>query len=76
MNYPGKVALQQRVLPEYRIPFFEKLAEACDDGLSVYAGEPLPEESIKIGQEIKKAHYFYADNNHFRLRARGLTFKD
>jgi hypothetical protein len=30
--FPGKVGLQQRVLPAYRIPFFDRLAEACEGG--------------------------------------------
>jgi len=35
MNYfSGKLALQQRVLPHYRAPFFDLLASACDRGMS------------------------------------------
>ncbi len=45
-SFPGRLGLQQRVLPSYRIPVFKQLASACEDGLSVFAGEPRPEESI------------------------------
>ena len=34
-----KVGLQQRVLPNYRVPFFDALAQACPAGLSVFGGQ-------------------------------------
>jgi len=49
-HFPGRLALQQRVLPSYRVPFFDLLAEACDGGLTLFAGQPRPEESIASGQ--------------------------
>lgn len=45
----GRVGLQQRVLPNYRVPFFDMLAGACDDGLSVFAGLPRAVEGITPG---------------------------
>ncbi len=50
MKFPGRLALQQRVLPSYRIPFFDLLAESCEGGLSLFAGQPRPVESIAGGQ--------------------------
>lgn len=50
MKYPGRLALQQRVLPSYRVPFFDLLAEACAGGLGLFAGQPRPEESIAGGR--------------------------
>ncbi len=47
-GFPGKLALQQRVLTAYRAPFFSALAQACEGGLSVCAGLPRPEESIVL----------------------------
>ena len=38
-RFPGRLGLQQRVLPAYRAPFFDLLAGACQGGLSVFAGE-------------------------------------
>jgi glycosyltransferase involved in cell wall biosynthesis len=47
--YRGRLGLQQRVLPNYRVPFFDMLAAACDDGLGVFAGQPRPGEGIVTG---------------------------
>jgi glycosyltransferase involved in cell wall biosynthesis len=44
--FPGRLALQQRVLPTYRLPFFEALAASCQGGLTVFAGQPAAGESI------------------------------
>ena len=41
IRYPGKLALQQRVLTPYRAAFFDALAAACDGGLSIFAGLPV-----------------------------------
>jgi glycosyltransferase involved in cell wall biosynthesis len=64
-HFPGKVGLQQRVLPAYRAPFFEVLAEACVGGLSVWAGQPRPEEAIVSAAGLEKAQYAPAQNRHF-----------
>jgi glycosyltransferase involved in cell wall biosynthesis len=50
MKYPGRLALQQRVLPSYRVPFFDLLAESCMGGLGLFAGQPRTVESIASGQ--------------------------
>jgi glycosyltransferase involved in cell wall biosynthesis len=63
-TFPGKLGLQQRVLPEYRAPFFEALAEVCDGGLSVFAGEARGAEAIKTVAKLQKAHYTSARNRH------------
>ena len=34
IRFPGRLAVQQRVLPTYRAPFFDLLASACDGGVS------------------------------------------
>ncbi len=46
-TFPGRVAVQQRVLPEYRVPFFDLLAESCEGGLKVFAGLPRAKEGIQ-----------------------------
>ena len=63
--YSGKVALQQRVLPTYRIPFFDLLASVCQGGLSVFAGKPLNIESMVIAERLRVGHYEKASNRHF-----------
>ena len=62
-RFPGRLALQQRVLPTYRAPFFDAMAAACDGGLSVFAGQPRPDEAIASG-ELKVAYYVPARNLH------------
>ena len=64
LRYPGKLAIQQRVLPTYRAPFFDALAQACDGGLSVCAGRPRTEESIAVTDSLKVSQYFYTPNLH------------
>jgi glycosyltransferase involved in cell wall biosynthesis len=44
-----RVGIQQRILPAYRVPFFDMLAGECGGGLSVFAGNPLPGESVLPG---------------------------
>ncbi|MFZ5881274.1 MAG: glycosyltransferase family 4 protein [Chloroflexota bacterium] len=63
-TFPGRLALQQRVLPSYRVPFFDLLAEACDGGLSLFAGQPRPVESIASGEPLI-ARLTPAQNVHF-----------
>ena len=40
-NYSGRLALQQRVLPSYRVPFFDLLAQSCES-MSLFAGQAAP----------------------------------
>jgi glycosyltransferase involved in cell wall biosynthesis len=61
---PARLGLQQRVLPGYRLPFFEALAEACPKGLGLFAGQPRPEETIEGNSLPKKARYTRAVNHH------------
>jgi glycosyltransferase involved in cell wall biosynthesis len=68
MNQPvfsGKVGLQQRVLPEYRRAFIDALASACQGGLSLFAGQPLPQENVKTTRELHVARYVPARNYNF-----------
>jgi len=62
-TFPGRLALQQRILPSYRVPFFDLLAEACEGGLSVFAGEARTSESIHAGRP-RLAAYSPARNLH------------
>ena len=63
-RFPGKLAIQQRVLTPYRAAFFDALAQACDGGLSVCAGLPRPEESIAITDQLRFANYVPVKNAH------------
>jgi len=63
-NFPGKLAIQQRVLPSYRAPFFDLLASACEDGMSLFTGLPRPSEGITTTQELQVARYKLGKNIH------------
>ena len=62
MKFNGKLALQQRVLPSYRVPFFDLLAQSCES-MSLFAGLPRPVEMITNGKP-KIANYHEAKNIH------------
>jgi len=64
-NFPGKLGLQQRVLPAYRVPFFDALAVKCSGCLSIFAGKPLPNEQIPIVNKLDVAHVYPARNINF-----------
>ena len=64
LNFSGRVGLQQRVLPAYRAPFLDALASACGKGLSVFAGQPRPEEAISTIDELQVAQFSKARNRH------------
>jgi glycosyltransferase involved in cell wall biosynthesis len=57
-----RVGLQQRVLPAYRAPFFERLAAVLPNGLGVFAGQPLPQEQIPQAERLQGAHWVPAAN--------------
>lgn len=62
--YNGKLGLQQRVLPSYRIPFFQTLAARIDGGLSLFAGDPRPSEAINTASSLDSVDLTKADNKH------------
>jgi glycosyltransferase involved in cell wall biosynthesis len=64
-HFPGRVGLQQRLLPAYRAPFFDALALACAGGLSVFAGQPLPVEAIATASGLHDAGFVPARNLNF-----------
>lgn len=63
MRFPGRLGLQQRVLPSYRVPFFDLLASRCDGGMSLFAGMARENEMIVDG-ETRNAKRVMADNLH------------
>ncbi len=64
IRFPGKLALQQRVLPHYRAPFFDLLASACDGGMSLFTGVPRPSEGITTTNELRNTKYEVGKNIH------------
>jgi glycosyltransferase involved in cell wall biosynthesis len=64
IRFTGKLALQQRVLPNYRAPFFDLLASACDGGMSLFTGLPRPIEGITAANELRNTNYVLGNNIH------------
>lgn len=62
--FKGRLALQQRVLPNYRADFFDTLAAACPEGLHIFAGQPRPQEAIQPAEKVNTAHWTLAHNVH------------
>ena len=62
--FHGRLAVLQRVLPGYRAPFFEALAAACEQGLSIFAGQSLPGEAITSVDRLEHAQVFWGRNWH------------
>ncbi len=52
---PYRLAIQQRVFPAYRAPFFDALARACTGGLSVFSGAPMTDEALGKPGELRAA---------------------
>lgn len=63
-RFPGRLAVQQRVLPTYRAPFFDLLASACGSGMSLFAGLPRPNEGIATTNQLQVAKYHAGKNVH------------
>ncbi len=63
-NFTGRLGIIQRVLPSYRVPFIDLLAEHCTEGAGIFAGDPLPKENIHTGVLPEVARYFHANNVH------------
>ena len=60
--FPRKLGIQQRVLPSYRVPFFDLLAQSCES-VSLFAGQARPAEMIEGGKP-QVANYVEAKNIH------------
>lgn len=63
-RFNGRLALQQRVLPNYRAPFFDLLASACDGGMSLFTGLPRPSEGITTTDQLRNTQYVVGKNIH------------
>lgn len=63
-QFAGKPALQQRVFPTYRAPFFDLLASACDGGMSLFTGLPRQSEGITTTDQLQITNYHAGTNIH------------
>ena len=64
IRFSGRLAVQQRVLPNYRAPFFDLLASACDGGMSLFTGLPRPGEGITTTDQLQVTNYHLGQNIH------------
>lgn len=64
IRFKGCLGLQQRVLPDYRVPFFDQLAQSCEGGFSLFAGQPRPEEAIKTADRLDHGRLVPTHNQH------------
>lgn len=62
-RFDGKVALQQRVFPTYRLEFFQKLSQSCT-AFSLFAGSPRGDEAILTAQEAPGLEFKRGRNVH------------
>lgn len=58
----GKLGIQQRVVPNYRVAFFDRLAELYPNSVEVFASEPRADESIQSDSTLKAALFCIARN--------------
>jgi glycosyltransferase involved in cell wall biosynthesis len=63
VNFAGRVGIIQRALPRYRAPFFDLLASQTKE-LSIFAGQPRPEEAIPSAEKLEIAKWQRAQNVH------------
>lgn len=64
-QFSGRVGIVQRVLPRYRASFFDLLARQIEGGLSVFAGQPRPDEAIPSADKLAVAKWQQVHNVHF-----------
>jgi len=62
VKFRGRLGVQQRVLPNYRVPFFDMLAGSCES-MSLFAGMARPSEGITPGK-LQVANYKLGNNVH------------
>ena len=74
-RFHGRLAVQQRVLPRYRVPFFDLLASACDGGMSLFSGLPRPEEGIATASRLQAAKIRRGRNIHLLRGAFYLCYQ-
>jgi glycosyltransferase involved in cell wall biosynthesis len=62
--FPGRLGIQQRVLPHYRAGFFDALAKNCTGGLSVVAGYAGAGEAVTEVSHLRIANFVACRNLH------------
>ena len=71
---PARLGIQQRILPAYRVPFFDMLAGECEGGVSLFAGDPLPTEGVLTG-ELSVCQRYHASNRRLPFHLGGALWQ-
>ena len=61
---PIRLAIQQRVIPAYRVPFLELLSSQPNIELGVFAGAPRENERINYVKQISHVDFHFSNNIH------------
>jgi glycosyltransferase involved in cell wall biosynthesis len=69
-----RLGIQQRLLPEYRVSFFDCLASRVKE-LQVFAGSPLETEAIRSAKSLDHARWVRAKNLHLGSSANYLCWQ-
>lgn len=54
---PVRIGIQQRILPAYRVPFFDALADECERGACVFAGKASLQDGVIEGLPCIASHH-------------------
>lgn len=60
--FHGTLCVRQRILPKYRVPFFERLAERCTGGFVLIAGQPEESEAISVSGSLSSGRLIRLEN--------------
>lgn len=74
-SIPFRVGIHQRILPVYRVPFFETFGAACENGLSVFAGLPMAHEAIESRLALNGVKVYQAENLYLLRRKAYLCWQ-
>jgi glycosyltransferase involved in cell wall biosynthesis len=64
-TFAGRLGIVQRVVPGYRRLFFEGLAQRCERGLGLFAGESTPGEGLSATWDLAGVHMTRATARRF-----------
>jgi len=70
-----RLAIQQRVIPHYRVPFLELLSQQSEIELGVFAGAAQPEEMIASFDNLPGIDFQFTENIHFLKGKAYLCFQ-
>ena len=61
-----RLGIIQRVLPSYRRPFFERLAQRFKGTTSLFVGQPMVDEGIKTESHVPGVEVYHSVNRYWR----------